>query len=189
MPRRRSRGKRNNRRRGGGNLLRIYNRNNAVIKGTVKYGGQVDISLSDFMDFSHLPLTNVRPLFATITVTVMNAPTYLSIAQWDGQHDNSYFRIDNILLNKTSKYRRTLRWPKSAFMYTRTNSTQILLQVIHCAGGDVYGSEPPLLFYLVDLTIGSARDMMDQTVDPPHYNIKHGEPRASPSSSYEMVDV
>lgn len=188
MPRRRSRGKRS--RRGGGNILRIYNKNNAVLKGTIKYGGQVDINLKDFIDLSHLPLPTVRPLYCTVTITVMNAPTYAAIAQWDGQHENSYFRIDNILLNKVSKYRRTFRWPKSVFMYSKVNSEQVLIQIVHCAGGDVYGDAEPLLFYMCDMTVGSARDMLSQTVDPPHQNIKHGtDPRASPSSSFEMVQV
>lgn len=155
-------------------------RANAVIKGTIEYGKSVDINFGDFADLKMMG--QVRPLALQVQFTTMNAPTYVAIVQWSGETANRYFKIENFLIPKTRKIIRTYRWPQELALLNDVGSTQIIFQLYHSAGGDVYGDEKPLLFYLAKLTVARTNDMMDTTVDPPHVNIKHS------TSSFDMLE-
>lgn len=172
MPRRGGKGRRRNRRRNRNRKFQMHI--NSIIKGTVKYAEHVEISLADFTDMKDMG--TVKPTRLELTLTVMNAPTFVSILQWDGETDNSYFNIQNMLINKTKTYKKVFTWPNELFLLQTVTSTQTLIQIIHSAGGDVYDEEKPLIFYMAKMFVSRASDLMNPKVDPPHFNIKHSEP-------------
>lgn len=154
----------------------MLQRYNSVLKGTIEYAKTVSLNLADFAD---LPKGQLLPVRMTISVTVMNGPSYLAISQWDGNNDNSYFCVINRLINPRQTFTKTFLWPPSVFAINTATSMQALCVINHCAGGDVYGSDKPIMFYMANLTVLQAADQLDSTVDPPHQNIKHGESRFS----------
>lgn len=155
---------------------------NAVIKGTIKYGESINLNFADFKD---LPQdSQLFPRNIQISIVSMNGPTYISLSQWDGGDANSYFRVANRLITTKQVARFNLRWPRNPFEINKCSSLQILVQIQHCAGGDVYGDEKPLLFYMANLWTLEAADALSPTVDPPHQNIKHS---STPSTSMEHI--
>lgn len=145
---------------------------NALIKGSIQYAKQVDINMQDFVDFKLFG--DAFPVMMKVTITMMNAPSYCSLVQWNAATNNKFIRIENMIIPKTREKTFTFRWPRQLSMNLNVSNTQALVTIYHPAGGDVYGSEKPLLFYLAKLTVTRCSDMMDTTVDPPHINTKHG---------------
>lgn len=189
MARRRRRGQGRRRRQNTTRFRGMRQRFNAVIKGTIKYAETLSIDLSDFSDFPKS--SQLLPQQLRLSLCVMNGPSYAIISQWDGSNDNSVFNVRNELINTRQTYRQTFRWPRNPLMISKNSSTQTLVQVIHAAGGDVYGDEKPLMFYMADLWVLEASDGLSPNVDPPHQNIKHSSPRSllSPSTStYSMLE-
>lgn len=196
MPRRRRarRGRRRGRR---NSAFQFSQRINAVIKGTIKYAENVSLNLKDFTDLKDVG--TCKPVRLELHFASMNAPTYVATVQWDGESDNSYLRITNHLIQKTRVHRVSYTWPNEVFLYTSSLSTQVLLQIYHAAGGDVYEDEKPLLFYMAKLSVVRSTDLMGLGVDPPHMSTKHSTapapsfscPLPSPSdhdSAYSMID-
>lgn len=155
---------------------------NAVIKGTIKYAESVALNLGDFTD---LPVGQLFPRNMIVTLVAYNGPTYISISQWDGGSENSYFRVVNRLITTKQVVRVNLRWPRNPFEIAKSTATQNLVYITHSAGGDVYDIKP-LLFYMADLWTLQASDGLDPTVDPPHQNIKHS---SSPNSSMDSIEI
>lgn len=150
----------------------LQQRFNSIIKGSIAYGKIVELSLSDFTD---LPTGWIcAPWTVKISICAMNAPTYCNISQWDGGQPNAYWREDNMLIGKSKTHSRTYRWPNEITLMAPVNATQIMMRIVHSPGGDVYGStDKPLIFYMAELSVRAAKDALEETVDPPHQNIKH----------------
>lgn len=173
--RRRNRQRRGRRARNAGMGRSFMQVQNQIIKGTIKYPDQVDLSLSDFSQLVNTD--SYMPVSMLVHVTSMHGPTYCWMAQWDGQGSNAYFRCENFLIGQSRTIRRMFRWPSELSLMHTGSSQQLLLTIAHAAGGDVYEGENPILFYMVSLKVVQAADVMNQTVDPPHVSIKHGAPR------------